>query len=356
MKKKSLSVKKTTHNSFNFNKILRDKKIFESYNDFVKTFEKFNKSNKIAISVSGGPDSIALCFLVLCYKFKRNKELKPMFFLVDHGLRKNSAKEAKFVKRELKSKKINLKILKWTGKKPTSNLQKIARQNRYKILFKECKKFKIKTILTAHHRDDFFETFFSRLLRGSGTEGLSSFMDVEKKFTFKGDQISVSRPLLNIDKQSLTYISKNTFNFYVEDPSNNMEKFQRVRLRKLISNLKQQGLNFNKLRLTLRNLASTNNAINEIVKYNFSKNVIYNKKKYLIGSDFFSFPEEIVFRSLSILIKEISEKEYPPRGKKMINLINQLKNKEYFKATLGGTILEKIHNSVIVTKEKTKKS
>ena len=39
----------------------------------------------------------------------------------------------------------------------------------------------------------------------------------------------------------------------------------------------------------------------------------------------------------------------------MINLINQLKNKENFKATLGGTIIEKIHNSVIVTKEKTKK-
>ena len=36
----------------------------------------------------------------------------------------------------------------------------------------------------------------------------------------------------------------------LNDPSNEMEKFQRVRLRKLISNLKKQGLDFDKLKLT----------------------------------------------------------------------------------------------------------
>ena len=50
-----------------------------------------------------------------------------------------------------------------------------------------------------------------------------------------------------------------------------MEKFQRVRLRKLISNLKKKGLDFNKLKLTLNNLASTNKAINEIVNKNISR-------------------------------------------------------------------------------------
>ena len=118
-----------------------------------------------------------------------------------------------------------------------------------KYYLKNVKNLILKLLLTAHHQDDIYETFFSRLLRGSGTEGLSSFMDVEKKFNFKGDQISVSRPLLNIKKQDLIYISKNFFNFYVKDPSNEMEKFQRVRLRKLISNLKNQGLDFNKLNL-----------------------------------------------------------------------------------------------------------
>ena len=66
-------------------------------------------------------------------------------------------------------------------------------------------------------------------------------------------------------------------------------------------------------------------------------------------------PEEVVFRSLSILLKNISQKDYPPRGKKMIKLIKDLKKNQHIKATLGGTIIEKIHKSVVVSKEKQKK-
>ena len=49
----------------------------------------------------------------------------------------------------------------------------------------------------------------------------------------------------------------------------------------------------------------------------------------------------------------MSEKYYPPRGKND-DLIKELKTKNKFKATLGGTIIEKIHNSVLVYKEKEK--
>ena len=66
-----------------------------------------------------------------------------------------------------------------------------------------------------------------------------------------------------------------------------MDKFQRVRLRKLISNIKQQGLDFQKLKLTLNNLASTNKAINQIVENNISKNAFFVNQKYLIKPEFF---------------------------------------------------------------------
>ena len=354
MKKKSLSVKKIIPNHFNFKKILKDKKILKTYKEFTKSFENLRITEKIAIAVSGGSDSMALCFLASCYKSKKKNMTIPNFYLVDHGLRKESAKEAQLVKRQLKLNKINLKILKWRGKKPNSNIQSLARKKRYELLFNECKKSNITTILTAHHKDDIFETFFIRLLRGSGTEGLSSFIELDKEFFFKGSKITVVRPLLNISKQNLRYITQNVFNFYVEDQSNEMDKFQRVRIRKLISNLEDQGLDFQKLKLTIKNLGSTNNAINELVHKNISKNVTLSKKNYVISSEFFLQPEEIVFRSLSLLIKKISNKVYPPRGKKIVNLIYEIKNSKQFKATLGGTIIEKIHNSVKVTKEKQK--
>ena len=92
-----------------------------------------------------------------------------------------------------------------------------------------------------------------------------------------------------------------------------------------------------------------------MVDYNIYKNVMLLKEKYLINSNFFTMPDEVVFRSFSVLIKSISQRDYPPRGKKMINLIKDIKNKQYLKATLGGAIIEKIHNSITVSIEKTKK-
>ncbi len=76
------------------------------------------------------------------------------------------------------------------------------------------------------------------MLRGSGTEGLASFAEKEKKFIFRGNSIIILRPLIRFNKEKLKYIARKVFNFYVDDPSNEMEKFQRVRLRKLISKFK----------------------------------------------------------------------------------------------------------------------
>ena len=83
---------------------------------------------------------MALCFLASCYKSQKKNRTIPTFYLVDHGLRKDSAKEAQLVKKELKLKKIDLKILKWIGKKPNANIQSLARKKRYELLFNECKK------------------------------------------------------------------------------------------------------------------------------------------------------------------------------------------------------------------------
>tara|TARA_B100000700_G_scaffold26812_1_gene25685 strand:+ start:125 stop:1195 length:1071 start_codon:yes stop_codon:yes gene_type:complete len=356
MKKKSLSAKKITHKILNFKKNLKDKEILRIYENFEKNFENLNIPNKIAVAISGGPDSMALCFLVNCYKNIKHNKIRPFFYLVDHGLRKESAKEAVQVKENLEQKKIKLKILKWRGTKPTSNLQDLARQARYKLLFDECKKSNIRTLLTAHHQDDLYETFFSRLLRGSGTEGLSSFVSMKKEFNFKGELFSITRPLLNLQKKDLIYIANNVFNFYIDDPSNRMDKFQRVILRKLILNLKSNGMNLKKLMLTLNNLHSTNVAINEIVYKNIKENTFLDKKQYLLNNSFFLYPDEIVLKSFSNVLKTIGKKQFPPRGRKMVNLLKEIRKKHQLKATLGGTIIKKVHNSVIVTKEKTKKS
>ena len=79
MKKKSLSVKKITPRRLNFNQILKDKKIFEIYRNFENNFKNLRSSEKIAVAISGGPDSLALCFLASCYKFKSDAKIKLLF-------------------------------------------------------------------------------------------------------------------------------------------------------------------------------------------------------------------------------------------------------------------------------------
>ena len=80
------------------------------------------------------------------------------------------------------------------------------------------------------------------------------------------------------------YVANKVFNFYVKDPSNQADQFQRARLRKLITNLTKEGFDFKKLNLTIKNLASTNQAMNELVVNNLNENVIYlNRNKLLIN-------------------------------------------------------------------------
>ena len=136
--------------------------------------------------------------------------MKVKYFIVDHKLRKESTSEAIHVKKILKNYLINLEILPWNGTKPKKNIQSIARDKRYELLISKAKKYKIKNILLGHHLDDLFESFFLRILRGSGLNGLISLDKKTKK-----NEVNLIRPLINVDKKDLIYISKNIFGSYV---------------------------------------------------------------------------------------------------------------------------------------------
>ena len=208
--------------------------------------------------------------------------------------------------------------------------------------------------MTAHHRDDLLENFFIRLLRGSGLRGLISFDKIKSKVKFD-NKIFILRPLLDISKKDLIYISKKTFNFNVEDPSNFDDKFLRAKVRKLISKLEEEGLTFNKFKLLLSNLSKSNHSIDFYVKKNINDNSSYLKltNKIILKNNFLNQPDEIVFRSFSEVIQKVGKKDTFTRGAKVENLLKYLKTSNNFlKKTLSGCIIEKIENSVIISPEK----
>ena len=343
MNQKSLSVKNKAHKKIL--SYLKDKKILRIFKQFESSL---NIKDKFAVAVSGGPDSLALAFLAKCFSIKYKVSVK--YFIVDHKLRKESSSEAKIVVNILKKIGISCKILTWNGKKPSTNIQSVAREKRYLLLVEECKKNKIKNILLGHHLDDLFENFLIRILRGSGLKGLIS---LNKNTKYKDNNIKILRPLLDLEKKNLVNLSKRIFNLFIKDPSNKDKNFKRIRIRNLLSSLRKEGLDKKKLLLTINNLKDSDKSIKFYVDRNIEKNSIYSKKqnRFILSANFFDQAHEIIFRSLTKIIQKIGQKYYPVRGKSISELIKNIKSNSSIKVTLGSCFIEKINESVLISRE-----
>ena len=128
----------------------------------------------------------------------------------------------------------------------------------------------------------------------------------------------------------------------------------------MINNLKKNGLDQKKFKMTFENLISSNNSIEFFVQKNISENSYIspsknnNNDKALLSSKFFSSTDEIILRSFTKILQDISGRYFPARGKGVSRIINQIKQKSLTKTTIGGCVIEKIENSVVISKENTK--
>ena len=324
---------------------LSSKKISKIYNEFSSSLEV--KEN-LAVAVSGGPDSLALAYLTKCYSLKN--KIKVKYYIVNHKLRKESSLEAEWVKKVLRKIDIQCVILNWNGKKPSKNIQALARDKRYSLLANECKKNDIEHLLVGHHLNDLYENFLIRLVRGSGLNGLISF---SKNTKYRDQNLNIIRPLLNLEKKDLLYISNEVFNFFVNDPSNINEDYKRTRIRNLLQSLKKEGLNIKKLKLTINNLKDSDKSIKFYVNRNLKKNTVFLKKKniYILSCNFFDQSHEIIFRSLTNLIQKLGKKHYPVRGKSINELIERINKKSLTRLTLGNCFIERVNETILISLE-----
>ena len=121
----------------------------------------------------------------------------------------------------------------------------------------------------------------------------------------------------------------------------------------LIQNLEENGLDKKKFSKTINNLKYSNNVIKFYVNKNLQNNTFYlsKKSKLILNKEFFQQPYEIIFRSLSDSIKLIGKNYYSVRGKKLDKIIREIENNSLSKSTLGGCIIEKVNQTVIISKE-----
>ena len=97
--------------------------------DIDALFAPFGRAKALLIAVSGGPDSTALLLMAAEWAKRRGKT-RIEAATVDHGLRAESADEAKAVAALCARLGVGHRILQWKGVKPTSRLQERARDAR----------------------------------------------------------------------------------------------------------------------------------------------------------------------------------------------------------------------------------
>ena len=311
-------------------------------------------SSNFVLGLSGGIDSMVLLYLVK-EVLDQNKlsyiNIYPT--IIDHSLRNESGLEAENVKKISQDLGFKTLIKKIKRKKPNGNIQEWARQNRRELLFKSCCDLSANLFL-AHHLDDQAETIFMRSSRNSGIDGLSGM----KTITF-WNGIFILRPLLKFSKNEIVqYANYKNIKFY-EDPSNYLLKYERVRIRQELNQIKNNkwktisndlfklGMNCNKLlnniNIVFENWLKQNILVDGcgVVRVNCESLKLLFKQSDIFCVSLFS----------KILLT-VGGKSYPPKRKKVCEVIKSLLICDFKKRTLGNVCISLKNNFIYFLREK----
>ena len=169
------------------------------------------------------------------------------------------------------------------------------------------------------------------------------------------NHLKIIRPFLHFKKIDLKICNfKIISKLILKIHQMKMKNFLRVRVRKYRKDMEREGLDTRKIIKTVDNLVSANQALNFYKNKALYKHVSFvSKNRCLINKKIFlEEAGEIIFKSFSDILSLVSGSYYPPRSKKITNLISRLKKDKFTKSTLGGCIVEEKDNFILISKEK----
>ena len=178
---------------------------------------------RVAVAVSGGPDSLALALLTSQWARGR---AKPHAFVVDHGLRADSGGEARWAVAQLRRFGIPAQLLRLEGLASGPGLQERARGRRYDALREACRRAGLLDLLLGHQSEDQEETIIMRTRAGSGPDGRAGMPLVSERST-----VRLVRPLLGTHPGRLRATLRAASLAWIDDPANRDRRFARARLR-----------------------------------------------------------------------------------------------------------------------------
>jgi len=273
-----------------------------------------------AVAVSGGGDSLALMLLLAQWARAEARPL-PVVLIVDHGLRDDSAADAKAAARAARAAGLKSHVLVWLAAKPQSDLEAAAREARYRLMGEWCRSQGLKALYVAHNREDLAETFLLRLARGSGLDGLAA-MPPLAPFPLPGfEGLAVARPLLGVGRSELrTFLAKQGLR-WAEDPMNADPRFARARLRAAWPELEALGLTPLRIAGAARHLARAREALEaSTARFLADHSHFEDGTMTLDGAALAALPRELGLRALAAALGRVSGAAYRPRFERLERL------------------------------------
>jgi tRNA(Ile)-lysidine synthase len=315
-------------------------------------FGPFEKSPDIAVALSGGPDSLALTVLLDGWARRRRGTVTAL--TVDHGLRPESAAEARQVGRWLRARGIRHRILRWQHAKAgchwRGGVQAAARAARYRLLGEWCRANRVLHLALGHQQEDQAETFLLRLSRASGLDGLSAMAPVAER-----DGVRLIRPLLNVPRARLLATLGGQNQDWIDDPSNRNFEHARVRLRNLLPKLGGDGVTPARLAATARELGRRRAVIDDGVAELLARAAQPNQAGYVIidAAALRGAPAEIGRHGLARCLQYVGGQTYGPRLDRLERLYKAIADGAPLSpATLGGCrILPRAGGRLLICRE-----
>lgn len=282
----------------------------------------------LGIALSGGGDSVAL--MQLAAEWARSRDVRLATATVDHALRPEAAAEARVAGQAAARLELPHRVLRWQAPDLPGNLMANARQARLGLLADWARGQGLGAVALGHTRDDIAETLLMRLARGAGIDGLAAMAARRHDH----DMLWL-RPLLEIGREELRGYLRGLGIGWIDDPSNDSDRFERVRARQAIAAL---GLEPAALALSASHLGAARAALNAALMPLLDNARARLGSLVLDRAGFDAAPPEQRRRLIVAAVRFVTGAGYPPRRAGVEHALRALEHGR--RVTLDGAVLD----------------
>jgi tRNA(Ile)-lysidine synthase len=309
----------------------------------------FAPAPHLAVAVSGGADSLALCLLADAWAKAEGGRITAL--VVDHRLRGGSTAEAVQVGDWLDRRGIAHQRLVWDVAKPVTGIQAAAREARYRLLADWCRAAGVGHLLVGHQAADQAETVLMRIWRASGIIGLAGIRPCVELA-----DVRLVRPLLGVPPERLRRYLEAEGQPWIEDASNRDPAFTRVRLRQASASLAAAGIDRAALLELARLAGIAREATEEATATLLAQSVILHSAGFawVETAAWRRAAQFIAIRALARLLGIIGGRRWEPEDRRVARLLSALLGEGHgdgAAATLAGCRLQQIGGRLRVWRE-----